>query len=135
VRLSKEVAEFIKRERVCRVATADGRGRPHVVPVCHVFENGKIYFGSGNDAGKILNLRANAQIAVAVDSYTDAWRYLRGVMVQGAAALIARGPRFRAIRTALYAKFPQYATDAALAQSDSVIVEVTPVHIYHWGFD
>lgn len=135
MRLTKEVAEFIRRERVCRVATADAKGRPHVVPVCHVFEDGEIYFGSGTKAGKVQNLEANPRIAVAVDAYTDAWSHLRGVMVQGTAALVSSGPRFRRIRKLLYAKFPQYPADAALDESDSIIVEVTPTHVYHWGFE
>lgn len=135
MRLTKTVAEFIRRERVCRVATADARGRPHVVPVCHVFEDGKICFGSGKEAGKIRNVEANPRVAVAVDAYSDAWGRLCGVMVQGTAALVPGGPRFRRIRKALYAKFPQYPTDAALDESDSVIVEVTPTHVFHWGFE
>jgi len=135
VRLTKAVAEFIGRERVCRVATADAKGRPHVVPVCHVFVNGKLYFGSGKSAGKIRNLTANSTVAVAVDVYTDAWAHLRGVMVQGTATIVTRGPRFRRIRKALYAKFPQYPDDAALSESDSCVVEVTPTHVSHWGFD
>ena len=135
MRLTKAVAEFIRRERVCRVATADAKGRPHVVPVCHVFVNGKLYFGSGKSAGKIRNLTANPTVAVAVDVYTDAWAHLLGVMVQGTATIVGRGPRFRRIRKALYAKFPQYPDDAALSESDSYLVEVAPTHVYHWGFD
>jgi nitroimidazol reductase NimA-like FMN-containing flavoprotein (pyridoxamine 5'-phosphate oxidase superfamily) len=134
-RLTKAVEEFIRRERVCRVATTDAEGRPHVVPVCHVFERDKIYFGSGTDAGKMKNLAANSRIAIAVDAYTDAWSHLRGVMVQGRARIIARGPEFRRIRDALYAKYQQYKSEAALAEADSRIVEVTPEHVFHWGFD
>jgi nitroimidazol reductase NimA-like FMN-containing flavoprotein (pyridoxamine 5'-phosphate oxidase superfamily) len=134
-RLTKAVEEFIRRERVCRVATADAEGRPHVVPVCHVLERGRIYFGSGKDAGKVQNLSANPRIAVAVDAYTDAWNHLRGVMVRGRTRLIARGPEFRRFRAALYAKYQQYKTDSALGESDSRIVEVTPEHVFHWGFD
>ena len=33
---------------------------PHLVPVCHVVEDGKIYFASGTDGRKILNLKANS---------------------------------------------------------------------------
>jgi PPOX class probable F420-dependent enzyme len=134
-RLTKAVEEFIRRQRVCRVATTDAEGRPHVVPVCHVVERGKIYFGSGTEAGKMKNLAANPRIAVTVDAYTDAWSYLRGVMVQGHARVIARGPEFRRIRDALYAKYQQYKSEAALAESDSRIVEITPEHVFHWGFD
>jgi nitroimidazol reductase NimA-like FMN-containing flavoprotein (pyridoxamine 5'-phosphate oxidase superfamily) len=134
-RLTRAVEEFIRRERVCRVATTDAEGQPHVVPVCHVVERGRIYFGSSKDAGKMQNLAVNARIAVAVDAYTDAWNHLRGVMVQGRARVIGRGAEFRRIRAALYAKYQQYRTDAALGESDSRIVEVTPEHVFHWGFE
>ena len=56
-------------------------------------------------------------------------------MVQGTARLIERGPRFKQARSRLYEKYPQYAREAALSPSDSVIVEVTPTHVFTWGLD
>jgi len=132
--LSKKVAEFLQWERVCRVATTGAAGMPHVVPVCHVLAGGKIYFGSGDDARKVKNLAENPQVTVVVDAYADTWSLLRGVMVQGRATLVTRGPRFRRARDLLYGKFPQYRSEAALSPSDSVIVEVTPVRVFSWGF-
>ena len=81
------------------------------------------------------NLEANPHIAVTVDLYSDEWAHLKGVMVQGTARLIGRGPRFRKIRTLLYRKYPQYETDAAIDESDSVVVEVTPQAVFTWGLD
>ena len=135
MRLSKKVAKLIASERVCRVATTGAEGRPHLVPVCHVLAGDKIYFGSGDDARKVKNLRDNPQIAITVDLYSDDWSQLRGVMVQGTARLIERGPRFKQARARLYAKYPQYSKEAALSPSDSVIVEVTPTHVFTWGLD
>ena len=135
MRLKKAVAQLIEWERVCRVATVGRKGTPHLVPVCHVVADGKIYFGSGNDAQKVLNLKANPRLAVTVDLYSDAWANLKGVMVQGTARLIEKGPRFKKIRGLLYRKYPQYPEDAALDESDSVIVEVTPTHVFSWGVD
>ena len=135
MRLNKKVASLIAHERVCRVATAGAEGRPHLVPVCHVLAGDKIYFGSGDDGRKVQNLRANPQIAITIDLYSDDWAQLRGVMVQGTARLIERGPRFKRARQRLYAKYPQYAKEAALSPSDSVIVEVTPTHVFTWGLD
>ena len=134
MRLKKAEARFIEWERVCRVATAGASGWPHGVPVCHVLWSWKIYFGSGNDAKKVLNLRANPRVAVTVDLYSDAWESLKGVMVQGSAKLIEKGPRFRKIRQLLYTKYPQYPREAALDEKDSLIVEVTPTRIFSWGF-
>ncbi|MBI1733859.1 MAG: pyridoxamine 5'-phosphate oxidase family protein [Candidatus Rokubacteria bacterium] len=134
-KLTKKIAAVVQYERVCRVATAGARGMPHVVPVCHVLVRDRLYFGSGNDARKVLNLRDNAQAAAVIDVYTDAWPQLRGVLLQGPARIIARGPEFHRIKKALYAKYPQYAREAALAPSDSVIVEITPRRVFSWGFD
>ena len=133
--LSPKVAEFIAHERVCRVATVGDGVTPHLVPVCHVLAGGKLYFGSGDDARKVLNLKSNPRIAVTVDLYSDHWASLKGVMVQGTVTLIERGPRFQRVKKQLYAKYPQYPKEAAISPSDSVIVEVTPTHVFTWGLE
>jgi PPOX class probable F420-dependent enzyme len=133
MKLKKSLAEMIQWERVCRVATAGKGGMPHLVPVCHVLHNGKIYFASGDEGRKMENLAENPRVTVTVDSYSDHWPALRGVMVQGAAKLIEGGPRFRRIRALLYKKYPQYPREAALSESDSVVIEVTPVRVFSWG--
>jgi len=133
MRMTKATARLIERERVCRVATAGGRGMPHLVPVCQALAGGKIYFASGNDGRKALNLAENPQVAVTVDLYSEDWAHLKGVMVQGRARLIPRGATFRRIRALLYKKYPQYPREAALAESDSVVVEVTPTRVFTWG--
>ncbi len=135
VRLARAIEHFIRWERVCRVATVGGRSLPHVVPVCHVLVDGKLYFGSGRDARKVLNLRERAQLAVAVDVYTDDWKLLRGVLLQGPARIVEPGGEFRRLRRALYLKYPQYPDEAAIDESDSVIVELTPTRLFTWGFD
>jgi PPOX class probable F420-dependent enzyme len=133
MRLTKSVAQLIHGERVSRVATVGPAATPHVVPVCHVVADGKIYFASDKDGRKVKNLRDNPRVALTVDLYTEAWGRLAGVMVQGRAALIDKGPRFRKLRGLLYAKYPQYPDEAALDESDSVIVEVTPSRVFSWG--
>lgn len=134
-RMKKSVEEFVRWERVCRIATAGQDGIPHVVPVCHVLAGGKIYIGSGDDAKKVLNLKDNPKVAIEVDVYSDAWSSLRGALIQGTAKLIERGPAFRRAQKLLYAKYPQYPKEAALSPSDSVIVEVVPTHVFSWGID
>ena len=134
-RLSGVAADFVARERVCRIATASAEGQPHLVPVCHVVAGGKVYIGSGDDGAKVRNLRANPRVTVTVDLYSDHWGSLKGVMIQGRAKLIERGPAFQRARKKLYAKYPQYAKEAAIAPSDSVVIEVTPTHVYAWGVD
>lgn len=117
MRLTKAQAKLIQWERVARVATAGAAGMPHLVPVCQILVGGKIYFASGKKGRKVLNLRANPKLALTVDLYSDDWGQIQGVMVQGAARVIERGPRFRGLRRRLYAKYPQYPREAALGES------------------
>jgi nitroimidazol reductase NimA-like FMN-containing flavoprotein (pyridoxamine 5'-phosphate oxidase superfamily) len=135
MRLKKSLAKLVARERVCRVATVEKQRAPHVVPVCHVLIDGKLYFASGRKARKVANLRAAPCATITVDVYGENWSGLKGVMVQGSTKLIERGPRFRKVRAALYEKYPQYPEDAAIGERDSVIVEVTPTHVFSWGVD
>lgn len=131
--MKKAVAKLVEWERVSRVGTVGEAGVPHVVPVCHILLNGKIYFGSGNDGRKVLNLKANPHVAVTIDLYSDDWSNLKGVMIQGSTKIIEPGPRFRKIRALLYKKYPQYPAEAALGEDDSVIIELTPTHVFSWG--
>jgi len=135
MQLKKAVRELLQWERVCRVATVDRSGRPHLTPVCQVVAEGKIYFATGSDSKKIANLRRNPRLALLTDIYTEDWPRLIGVMIEGRAKLIERGPLFRKIRTRLYQKYPQYPEEAALEVGDSVIVEVTPERVASWGVD
>ena len=132
-KLTAAAAEFVRWARICRVATVSADGVPHAVPVCHVLAGQKIWFGSGDDATKVRNLRSNPRVTVIVDEYSDHWDGLKGVMVQGRARLIERGPEFTRARDRLYKKYPQYPKEAAIATSDSVIIEVTPTRVFTWG--
>ena len=134
MRIKKEIAKLLTFARVCRVATVGRAGVPHLVPVCPLFRDGKLYFASEGDAKKVKNLRANPHVTVTVDEYSEFWSQLAGVMVQGTAALVEDGPRFRKLRDLLYEKFPQYPEDAALGKGD-VIVEVTPTNLFSWGLE
>lgn len=134
MRMRKEVAKVVAMERISRVATVGRDGRPHVVPVCHAAAGGRVYFGTGRDSLKLRHLRANPNLALSVDLYAEDWSLLKGVLIQGAAAVIEGGPRFRKFRDLLYRKYPQYPKESALGERDSVIIEITPRRVSSWGF-
>ena len=131
MRLTKAQAKMLERERVARVATV-GDGMPHLVPVCHVLAGGKIYFGSGRKGRKVAQRAREPAARPHRRSLLGRRSHITGVMVQGRARVIERGPRFRGLRRRLYAKYPQYPREAALGETDSVIVELTPTHVFSW---
>jgi len=131
MRLTKAQAKLIQWERVARVATVGAAGMPHLVPVCQLLLGGKIYFASGKRGRKVLNLRANAKLALTVDLYSDDWDQIQGVMVQGTARVIERA-RASGAAPAPLRKVSAVSARGGARESDSVIVELTPTHVFSW---
>lgn len=123
--LSDKQRDFIDYARVCRLATADASGQPHVVPVCPILVDGRIYVASEDNA-KVRNARANPKVSVAFDDYVEDWTNLRGVVVFGSVSrIIEGGEEFRALQQAFYAKFPQYEPQAGgVNEGDTLILEI-----------
>jgi pyridoxamine 5'-phosphate oxidase family protein len=76
--------EFLRSQRIARVATVGPTGWPHVVPVMYsVTDDGAFEFDV--DGVKLRNLQAEPRTAMVVDAMGPK----RGVSVQGRAELIA----------------------------------------------
>jgi len=123
--LEPKVRDFIDYARVCRLATADPQGQPHVVPVCPILVDGKLYVASEVNM-KVRNARENPRVSLAFDDYVEDWSNLRGVIVFGSVSrVIEGGEEFQALQSAFYAKFPQYEPQAGgVNEGDTVILEI-----------
>lgn len=74
--------EFLRSQRLCRLATVAPSGWPHVVPVMYALTDaGEFEFDA--DGVKLRNLTAEPRCALVVDGSPK-----RGVSVQGRASVI-----------------------------------------------
>ena len=126
---------FLRDAPVIRVATVGPRGKPQVTPVCHVEWKGKIYWASDPGTAKLGNLARHRSVALVADEYRASWRKTGGVMAQGTAKLVRRGPLFRAVRERLYRKFKVYRSNAPFEEGESVIIEVTLSRLVNWWYE
>jgi PPOX class probable F420-dependent enzyme len=124
---------------VARLATADGEGRPYVVPVCFAWDGERIYVALDDKPKsvaparlkRVRNILANPNVALLVDHYSEDWRQLRYVLVTGTATLEAAGTERHAAAVALLRdKYPQYRT-MAIEQQPVIVVE--PSHTHTWS--
>ncbi len=83
--------------RVARLATVDGGGRPHLVPVVFAVERETIYSvvdakpKRTTELRRLQNVRSNPWVSALVDHYDDAdWSALWWVRADGAARVLAR---------------------------------------------
>ena len=95
--LSDVAREFIERASVGRLATVDGGGAPHVVPICFVLLHGSIYSVVDEKPKRtahlqrLRNLAGNRRAALVIDRYSEDWSELAWVMVRGSADVIEAG--------------------------------------------
>jgi len=108
---------FLRAARVGRLATADRRGRPYLVPVCFAFDGRAIYTPIDEKPKRVAprrlrrvrNIERNPHVALIVDAYREDWRRLRYVLVLGTAAVVTPGAADHAAAVrGLRRKYAQY---------------------------
>jgi coenzyme F420-0:L-glutamate ligase / coenzyme F420-1:gamma-L-glutamate ligase len=128
---------MLRKARVARLATADARGTPHVIPVCFAFDGGTIYTAidekpkrtSPRGLRRVRNIMANPQVALVVDHYAEDWRRLRYVLVRGTAIILDRGTEHRRAIARLREKYRQYRT---MRLEGRPVMKILPLTIAAW---
>jgi PPOX class probable F420-dependent enzyme len=140
-KISGAVQKKLKKARVARLATVDDKNRPHIVPICFVYD-GKLFYTAVDRKPKrvpperlarLRNIRAVSRIALLIDEYDDDWTRLWYVLIRGKAQLIpksAHREHASAIRK-LRAKYAQYAQ--GMLADDAPIIRITPERAIFWG--
>jgi PPOX class probable F420-dependent enzyme len=118
-----EARERFAQARVARLATSDGSGQPHVVPVVFALRDDTVY--TVTDAKpkrttalkRLANVRENPRVSLLVDHYEDDWGALWWVRADGRARVLEPDePEARDAIALLAARYPQQtATGAVLA--------------------
>jgi PPOX class probable F420-dependent enzyme len=145
VRKSQKVSDPIRAKlqdaKIARLATLDAQGRPHIVPVCFVYDGSAFYTAVDRKPksvppeklARLRHIAAAPQVALLIDEYSEDWARLWFILVRGQANLIATSAhqeRATAIRL-LKKKYPQYA--AGMLTDDAPIIRITPERISSWG--
>jgi PPOX class probable F420-dependent enzyme len=113
--LSEQQARFLTSRRVGHLATADARGRPHLVPVCFVVSEGALYItidqkpkGDPRALKRLTNIIENPVAAFVADHYDEDWTRLGWVMLRGPAEILAEGAEHDRAQALLRSRYPQY---------------------------
>lgn len=139
--IDQSTHDFIRDHRVARLATADGDGRPAVIPVCYVFD-GEHFYSPIDEKPKqvaprrlkrVRNIETNPHVALVIDDYAEDWATLGYVLVRGLAEILLPGDpaheHARAVEL-LRAKYPQY---LGMAIDERMMIKLTPTRIKRWG--
>lgn len=89
---TEEVDTFLRGERMCRLASVDGEGRPHNSPLWFVWDGNAIWLNSIVKSQRWTNLMRNPNVALVVDG-GDGFFELRGVEILGKVEAVGEAPR------------------------------------------
>ncbi|HEY5988601.1 MAG TPA: TIGR03668 family PPOX class F420-dependent oxidoreductase [Streptosporangiaceae bacterium] len=115
--------------RVARLATVDGQGHPHIVPVTFAVDGDHIY--SAVDAKpktttrlrRLRNIAAHPGVAVLADHYDDNWDRLWWVRADGRAAVLTQADEKAEPLHLLAERYPQYQVDPPDGPVIRIVVE------------
>jgi PPOX class probable F420-dependent enzyme len=134
--LTAEQRAFVAAQSVGRLATADGRGAPHVVPVCFALADDALYITidekpkSGRPLKRLRNMTENPSVAFVADHYDQDWSRLGWVMLRGRAEILADGPEHDAAQEMLRERYAQYRT-MRLAELPVIALRID--RVTSWG--
>lgn len=137
--ITPEIHAKLELARIARLATVNREQRPHVIPICFVWDGSVFYSAIDRKPKRVAptrlvrlkNIKEMPHVALLVDQYDEDWTRLWYVLVRGEAELVsAPVERKRAIQH-LRAKYPQY--DESLLADDAPILRITPVRVTAWG--
>ena len=106
--------DLLATARVGHLATASGDGRPHVVPVCFAWLPPVIYSAIDGKPKRttllrrVRNIAETGRAALVVDRWSEDWKNLSYVLVEGPARLLVDGAERDEALILLTAKYPQY---------------------------
>ena len=82
-----KLIEFLKKEKILRLATIDDQNIPHIVPVWYLYNARKIYVGTNTRTQKAKNIKIHKKVSFCVDVGVNAPNIF-GVMGRGTAKLL-----------------------------------------------
>lgn len=110
----EEIERRLRETRRAILGTADGEGRPHLVPIVFAYWREGLYTAVDGKPKTTLRLRRlaniadNPRVSVLIDHYEDDWSRLWWIRVDGAARIREWADVPDGARRALTGKYPAY---------------------------
>jgi len=133
VAFSSKEKSFIESQRVMRFNSLTPGGRIHSVPICYALDGDNLYaHASSKKNRRWRNIMKNETASVEIDSYSDDWSQLKGVLIYVKPSFVDTGPEQKRALSLLRGKYKQYRT---MLDDSTPVVKMEPEHVVSWGLD
>ena len=132
----KKRDEFLKDQKILRLATICKNKTPHIAPVWYRFSGKKFYIGTNTKTKKAQNIKKNNKVSCCVDVGVNAPN-IYGVLVQGNANLITDNSKVKTIAKKIlsrYFKTLENKSAKELLDDTDCIIEIVPEKFTVWNY-
>lgn len=137
--ISREIQRRLDVARIARLSTVGADGKPHVIPICFVWDGAFLYSAIDQkpkrvppaQLARVKNIQQTPHVSLLVDHYDEDWTRLWYVLVRGESELVMGQSERRQAILRLRTKYPQY--DARMLADDAPVLRITPVRVVAWG--
>ena len=132
----KKRDEFLKDQKVLRLATIGKNKTPHIAPVWYRYSGKKFYIGTNTKTKKAQNVKKNNKVSCCVDVGVNAPN-IYGVLVQGNANLITDNSKVKTIAKKIlsrYFKTLENKSAKELLDDTDCIIEIIPEKFTVWNY-
>ena len=127
---------FLKTQKILRLATIDQKGTPHIVPVWYLYSQKKFYIGTNTRTEKAKNLKKNKRVSFCIDVGIHSPK-IYGVMGKGNAKLILEKNKVSFFAKKILKRYFQTLENKSakeLLDDTDCIIEITPKRLSTWSF-
>ena len=127
---------FLKTQKVLRLATIDQSGNPHIVPVWYLYSGKKFYIGTNTRTQKAKNVKKNRQVSFCIDVGIHSPK-IYGVMGRGTAKIILdKNTVSRLAKRILkrYYRTLENKSAKELLDETDCIIEISPKKLSVWSY-
>ena len=128
--------EFLKSQRVLRLATINEDQTPHIVPVWYRYSGRDIYIGTNAKTRKARNVERNRHVSFCVDTGINA-PDIYGVACKGDASLILKKDRVRTIAKRILSRYFETLEGISareLLEDTDCIIKIVPKKFSVWKY-
>ena len=128
--------EFLKNQKILRLATIDQSGIPHIVPVWYIYKSGIIYVGTNTRTKKAKHVKFNNRVSFCVDVGIRSPNIF-GVMGRGTAKLILEKTKVSTLAKKIllrYFKTLKNKSAQELLSETDCIIEIKPKEFSVWHY-
>ena len=128
--------EFLKSQKILRLATIGKNKIPHIVPVWYRYSEKKFYIGTNTRTQKAKNIKKNRMVSCCMDVGINAPK-IYGVMIQGSASLILENNKVKRLAKKIllrYFKTLDNKSAKELLDDTDCIIEIIPEKFSVWNY-